>query len=151
LQNLRTTYKLKLPHPAEGGADQAAASERQKKKKQTLPNHLARLQQSFCLNTNTRTGCGRRNTRTQTKTEILLFPNLEFVCLFVLFLVCSYLHSEFFRIFFFLVSFTIVNWQILNYTQIRAENTHTHLATNPIQPQNKIKPRERKQVTETTN
>jgi hypothetical protein len=31
-QNLRTTYKLKLPHPTEGGADQPAASERQKKK-----------------------------------------------------------------------------------------------------------------------
>jgi hypothetical protein len=28
IQNLRTTYKLKLPHPTEKGADQAAASER---------------------------------------------------------------------------------------------------------------------------
>jgi hypothetical protein len=27
------TYKLKLPHPTEGGVDQAAASEKQKKKK----------------------------------------------------------------------------------------------------------------------
>jgi hypothetical protein len=26
------TYKLKLPHPTEGGVDQAAASEKQKKK-----------------------------------------------------------------------------------------------------------------------
>jgi hypothetical protein len=47
---------------AEGGADQAAATEREKKK--TLPNHLVRLQQSFCLNTNTSTGCWRSNTRT---------------------------------------------------------------------------------------
>jgi hypothetical protein len=35
LHNLRTTYKLKLPHLTEGGDDQAAATERQKKK--TLP------------------------------------------------------------------------------------------------------------------
>jgi hypothetical protein len=35
LLNLRTTCKLKLPHLTEGGADQTAASERQKKK--TLP------------------------------------------------------------------------------------------------------------------
>jgi hypothetical protein len=41
LWNLRTIYKLKLPHLTERGADQEAASERQKKK--TLPNHLARL------------------------------------------------------------------------------------------------------------
>jgi hypothetical protein len=41
LLNLRTACKLKLPHLTEGGADQAAAAERQKKK--TLPNHLARL------------------------------------------------------------------------------------------------------------
>jgi hypothetical protein len=31
------------------------------------------------------------------------------------------------------------------------EVAHTQLATNPIQPQNKIKPRERKQLTETIN
>jgi hypothetical protein len=37
LLNLRTTYKLKLPHLTEGGADQAAATERQKKK--TLPTN----------------------------------------------------------------------------------------------------------------
>jgi hypothetical protein len=49
LWNLRTTYKLKLQHLTEEGADQAAASERQNKKKK--PNHLARLQQRFCLNT----------------------------------------------------------------------------------------------------
>jgi hypothetical protein len=36
------TYKLKLPHLTKEGTDQAAASERQKKKK-ILPNHLARL------------------------------------------------------------------------------------------------------------
>jgi hypothetical protein len=32
LWNLKTTYKLKLPQPTEGGADQAAAAERQKNK-----------------------------------------------------------------------------------------------------------------------
>jgi hypothetical protein len=37
LLNLRTACKLKLPHITEWGADQAAAAERQKKKKQTLP------------------------------------------------------------------------------------------------------------------
>jgi hypothetical protein len=47
-----------------------------------LHNHLAKLRQSFCLNTNTRTGCWRINTRTN-KTEILLFLNLEFLCVFV--------------------------------------------------------------------
>jgi hypothetical protein len=35
LQNLRTTYKLKLPHPSEEGSEQAAATERQKEKKNT--------------------------------------------------------------------------------------------------------------------
>jgi hypothetical protein len=58
LLNLRTACKLKLPHLSEGGADQAAAVERQKKKKHyPQANHLSRLQQSFYLNTNTRTGC----------------------------------------------------------------------------------------------
>jgi hypothetical protein len=52
----------------------------------SLPNHLARLRQSLCLNINTRTGCWRSNTRA-TKTETLLFLNLEFFgcCLFVCF------------------------------------------------------------------
>jgi hypothetical protein len=57
LWNLRTIYKLKLPHLTEGGADEAAAAERQGKKLARLSNHLARLQQSLCLNINTRTGC----------------------------------------------------------------------------------------------
>jgi hypothetical protein len=35
LLNLRKAYKLKLPYLTEGGADQAAATERQKKKKNT--------------------------------------------------------------------------------------------------------------------
>jgi hypothetical protein len=52
-----------------------------------LHNHLAKLRQSFCLNTNTRTGCWRINTRTN-KTEILLFLNLEFLCVFVCLFVC---------------------------------------------------------------
>jgi hypothetical protein len=71
------------------------------------------LWQSFCLNTNTRTGCWRSNTRT-TKTDILLFLNVEvFVSLFVCFisclfvLVCSSLPVDFFGVFF--VSFIIVN------------------------------------------
>jgi hypothetical protein len=29
-----------------------------------LPSHFVRLRQSFCLNTNIRTGCWRSNTRT---------------------------------------------------------------------------------------
>jgi hypothetical protein len=33
IQSLGATYKLKLPHLTEGGADQAAAAERQKGKK----------------------------------------------------------------------------------------------------------------------
>jgi hypothetical protein len=41
LLNLRTTYKLKLPHLTGGGSDQAVAAERQNNK--TLPNHLGRL------------------------------------------------------------------------------------------------------------
>jgi hypothetical protein len=49
LLNLSTACKLKLPHLTEGGADQAAAAERQKKKHYPQANHLARLQQSFCL------------------------------------------------------------------------------------------------------
>jgi hypothetical protein len=48
-----------------------------KKNLVSLPNHLVRLRQSFCLNTNTRTWCRKSNTRS-TKTEILLFLNLEF-------------------------------------------------------------------------
>jgi hypothetical protein len=80
-----------------------------------------RLRQSLCLNTNTKIGCWRSNTRT-TKTEILLFLNPEFFCvfvsLFVLFLVCLCVCVcpslpvdlfGFFSLFdFFFVSFTIV-------------------------------------------
>jgi hypothetical protein len=44
LWNLRTIYKLKLLHLTEGGADSAAATERQKKKNLArLHNHLVRL------------------------------------------------------------------------------------------------------------
>jgi hypothetical protein len=53
-----------------------------------LPNHLVRLRQSFCLNTNTRTGCWRSNTRT-TKTEILVLESGVFLFFFFcLFVVC---------------------------------------------------------------
>jgi hypothetical protein len=60
------------------------------KKLAHLPKHLTRLRQSFCLNTNTRTGYWKSNTRT-TKTKILLFLNLNFflcVCLFCSLFVC---------------------------------------------------------------
>jgi hypothetical protein len=83
-----------------------------------LPNHLVKLRQSLCLNTNTRAGCCRSNTRT-TKNEILLFLNLEFflcICLFVFFLiclfvfVCSSLPVDFIGVILFcFVSFTIVS------------------------------------------
>jgi hypothetical protein len=54
-----------------------------------LPNHLAWLLQSFCLNTNIRIGCWRSNTRTQARTEILWFQNLEYFCLFACSIVSS--------------------------------------------------------------
>jgi hypothetical protein len=57
LRNLKTTKKFKMPQLTEEGADQAAAAGRKKKKKKKQHNHLARLQQSFGLNSNTRTGC----------------------------------------------------------------------------------------------
>jgi hypothetical protein len=88
----------------------------EKKKLVRLPSHLVRLRQSLCLNTNTNTGCWRSNTRT-TKTEILLFLNLEFfcVCLFVCFVFClcvfmhlSLLISLFFGGFFVLFCFHFV-------------------------------------------
>jgi hypothetical protein len=56
LLNLRSAYELKLPHLMGGKADQAADAERQKKKHYPQANPLVRLQQCFCLNTNTRTG-----------------------------------------------------------------------------------------------
>jgi hypothetical protein len=55
----------------------------------SLPNHLVRLRQSFCLNTSTRNGCWRSNTRT-IKTEILLFLNMEFFYVFVCFVPCCF-------------------------------------------------------------
>jgi hypothetical protein len=62
LLNLRTAHKLKMTHLIGGGVDQAAASER-RKKHYPQTNHLTRLQQSFCINTNIRAGCWRSNTR----------------------------------------------------------------------------------------
>jgi hypothetical protein len=43
--NMSTAYKLKLPHLSEGGVDQAAGAERQKKGKKHYPqtNNLLRL------------------------------------------------------------------------------------------------------------
>jgi hypothetical protein len=79
---------------------------------QTLPNQLVRLWQSISLNTNTRIRCWRSNTRTQTKTEILLFLNLEFfICLFVCSVSCLFISPHWFLwvFFFVVVSFTIVN------------------------------------------
>jgi hypothetical protein len=85
LQNLRTSHTSLR----EELTKQLLLNDR-KKNLASLYNHLARLRQSFCLSTNTRTACWRCNTRT-TKTEILLFLNIEFflsVCLCVLFPVC---------------------------------------------------------------
>jgi hypothetical protein len=54
----------------------------------TPPNHMVRLRQRLCLNTNIRAGCWRSYTRT-TKTKILLFLNLEvFLCVCLFFLFC---------------------------------------------------------------
>jgi hypothetical protein len=63
-----------------------------KKKTGESPQPPGKTKETFCLNTNTRTGCWRSNSRI-TKTEILFFLNLEFfMCLFdhlfVLFPVC---------------------------------------------------------------
>jgi hypothetical protein len=81
------------PYLTEGGADVAAATERQEKKKlASLPNKLLRLRQIFCLNTNTRTECWKSNTRT-TKNEIQLFLNLEFLFLCVCFVHCLFVHN----------------------------------------------------------
>jgi hypothetical protein len=62
---------------------------KKRKKMASLPNHLAWLRQSFCLNTNTRIGCWRSNTRTS-KTEILLLLNLEFFYVFLFFFLCLF-------------------------------------------------------------
>jgi hypothetical protein len=56
-------------------------------------NHLARQQQNFCLNTNTRTGCWRNNART-TKTETSLFLNLGFFPFFFFLFLCKCLFSS---------------------------------------------------------
>jgi hypothetical protein len=73
-----------------------------------LPNNLVRLWQSFCLNTNTRTRCWKSSSRT-TKTEILLFLNLEFyffMCLFSYTSWCWFLWFSLF--FFFFLSFFVL-------------------------------------------
>jgi hypothetical protein len=71
----------------------------------SLPNHLARIRQSFYLNTNTRTGCWKSSTRT-TKTAILLFLNLEFFFnVFVLFPVCLSTTSPYWFLWFSIFSF----------------------------------------------
>jgi hypothetical protein len=61
LQNLRTTYNC---HTSLREKLNKQLLLKNRTKKKPLPNHLMRLQQSFCLNTNTRTGCWRSNTRT---------------------------------------------------------------------------------------
>jgi hypothetical protein len=72
-------------------------------------NHLVRLWQSYCLNTSTRTGCWRSNTRT-TKTKTSLFLNLEFFfCLF----------SFFFCFFFLFLSACLVHcWLVHNHSML---------------------------------
>jgi hypothetical protein len=60
-QNLRTTNKLKLPYPTEGGADKAAASERQKEKQTNKKNQTTqppgKTTTELLLKYNTRIGC----------------------------------------------------------------------------------------------
>jgi hypothetical protein len=109
---------------------QLPLKDRGKKTLAKLPNnHLARIRQSLCLNTSTRTGCWMSNSRT-TKPEILLFLNLESFCvviwLFVCFVSCLFvcvclsvspcwvlwfyfLFVCFYFCFIFFVSFTIVS------------------------------------------
>jgi hypothetical protein len=112
-QYMRTAYKLKLPHPTEGGADQAAASEREKKtnKQTNTIQPPGKTTESFCLNT--RTGCYRSKTRTSTETEILLLLTWIF-CLFLLFPVCLclFISSHWFLccFFFFLLLLVLLLW-----------------------------------------
>jgi hypothetical protein len=82
------------------------------KKLARLPNHLARLRQSFCLNTNTRTGSWRSKTRTN-NTEILLFLNLEFICVFVCFVSCLFVHLSLLFTLGFFVVVVVVNFTIV--------------------------------------
>jgi hypothetical protein len=86
-ENIQTTTAT----PHWGRSSPSSCHWKTEEKLVRLPNHLARLRQSFCLNNNTRTWCRRSNTRT-TKTEILLFLNLQFfsvfVCLICLLFVC---------------------------------------------------------------
>jgi hypothetical protein len=64
------------------------------------PNHLARQWQYYCLNTNTRTGCWRRNTRT-TKTEMSLFLDQKFLFFILLYIFSIFLNHFFlFSLFF---------------------------------------------------
>jgi hypothetical protein len=53
LQNLRASHTSLREELTE----QLPLQDRKKKKRVKILNHLARLRESFCLNTNTRTGC----------------------------------------------------------------------------------------------
>jgi hypothetical protein len=113
------------------------------------PKHLVRQQQSYCLNTNTRTGCWRSKGRT-TKTKTSLFLNLEFFFPFFFFLFLflskclftsllpstpslpvyffgsllfpSFISFSSYSFFLDLITFTTVSQLILNYTQNRDRN-----------------------------
>jgi hypothetical protein len=118
------------------------------KKQASLPNHLVRLRQSFCLNTNTKTGCWKSNTRT-TKTKILLFKILEF--LFFLCVCPPHLLVDFFGFlylfffFFFFLSFFLC---FVSFTIVKLANTK--LRTNQEQKQHQVEWWENKKGMETT-
>jgi hypothetical protein len=113
----------------------------------SLPNQLARLWQSYCLNTKTSTECWRSNTRT-TKTETSLFLNLNFFYFFLFFfflfslskcLSCSLLVStpslpvDFFdslffsfSFFYFFFFFLILSWfHYFHYGKLANTKLHT--------------------------
>jgi hypothetical protein len=122
LQNLRTNHTWLR----EELTKQLLLKDREKKLG-SLPNHLARLRQSFCLNSNTRTGCWKSNTKT-TKTEMLLFLNLEFflcVCLFVLFPVCLSTTSPCWLLWFTFFFFSFFLY-FVNFTIVKLANTKLH-------------------------
>jgi hypothetical protein len=107
-------YRMLKP---EADAVERQENKQTNKKLVSLPNYLVELRQSFCLNTNTRTRCWKSNTRS-TKTEILLFLNLEFFlciclscslfCLSTTSLCWFPWFSIFFFLFFFIFSFFVL-------------------------------------------
>jgi hypothetical protein len=64
LLSLRIACKLKLLHLTGKELTKKLQLKDTRKKHYSQANHLVRLQESFCLNANTRTGCWRSNSRT---------------------------------------------------------------------------------------